>query len=133
LATPKGIRIDIDADGQEAWVGMSEEDLLTVLSNLIENAIQYSDPGKPITIGIRTDNGRCEISVSDAGCGIAQSALPYIFDRFYRGDASRARATGGVGLGLSIVKALMVRAHGTISVKSELGKGATFSVVIPTL
>ena len=133
LAISKGIQIDIEGDRQEAWVAMSEEDLLTVLSNLVENAIHYSDSGKPIMIGVRADNGRCEISVRDAGCGIAHSALPYIFDRFYRGDASRARATGGVGLGLSIAKALVVRANGTISVQSEPGKGSRFSIVIPSL
>lgn len=133
LAISKNIRIAVDNESREVWVSMSEEDLLTILSNLIENAIQYSDPGKPITIRVRAESGLCEISVSDAGCGIAQSALPYIFDRFYRGDASRARATGGVGLGLSIAKALVGRAHGAIYVQSELGKGSTFAISLPML
>ncbi len=133
LATSKNIQIDVDADIQEIWVGMPGDDLLTVLANLIENAIQYSDPGSRIEIGLRANSRQCEISVSDEGCGIAPSAKPHIFDRFYRGDASRARATGGVGLGLSIAKALIVRAHGSISVESEAGKGSTFSVALPTL
>ena len=131
LAIPKRIQIDIEATQREVWVGISGNDLLTILSNLVENAIQYSDLGKHILIGVGSDSGRCEISVSDAGCGIAPSALPYIFDRFYRGDASRARATGGFGLGLSIAKALVLRANGTISVQSEQGGGSTFSIVLP--
>ena len=133
LATQKNIQIEINADRQEAWVRMSEEDLLTVLSNLVENAILYSDPGKRVIIRIRTDSGLCNLSVSDEGCGITQSALPHIFDRFYRGDASRSRATGGVGLGLSIAKALVLRVNGTISVQSEQGKGSVFSIVLPGL
>jgi signal transduction histidine kinase len=104
-----------------------------VLSNLVENAILYSDPGKRVIIRIRTDSGLCNLSVSDEGCGITQSALPHIFKRFYRGDASRSRATGGVGLGLSIAKALVLRVNGTISVQSEQGKGSVFSIVLPGL
>lgn len=128
----RNIRVEIDADRQEAWVGMSEEDLLTVLSNLVENAILYSDRGKQVTIGIRTDSGCCSISVGDEGCGIAPAALQYIFDRFYRGDASRSRATGGVGLGLSIAKALVHRANESISVQSEPGEGSLFTILLPS-
>ena len=133
LAIQKDIRVEIDADRQEAWVRMSEEDLLTVLSNIVENAILYSDPGKDVMIGIWRASGLCNVSVSDQGCGVTQSALPYIFDRFYRGDASRSRATGGVGLGLSIAKALILRANGTISVQSEQGKGSVFTITLPGL
>jgi signal transduction histidine kinase len=74
----------------------------------------------------------CNLTVNDEGCGIPPSSLPHIFERFYRGDASRSRATGGVGLGLSIAKALTLRANGTISARSELGKGSTFTVVLPS-
>ena len=110
---------------------MSAEDLLTVLSNLVENAIQYSDVGTHVVIGIRASDGRCHITVSDQGCGIAASALPHIFDRFYRGDASRSRATGGFGLGLSITRALVLRANGAISVQSEPGSGTSFTITLP--
>lgn len=128
LSLQRGIGVEVDADGQEAWVRVPAEDLLTVLSNLVENAIQYSDSGTRVVIGIRAAKGLCHISVSDQGCGIAPSALPHIFDRFYRGDASRARATGGFGLGLSIARALIVRANGTISVTSEQGTGTVFTI-----
>lgn len=133
LAVQKNIQIRIDADRQDAWVRMPEEDLLAALSNLVENAILYSDPGKRVTIAIRKDSGQCRLSVSDEGCGITQSALPHIFERFYRIDASRTRATGGVGLGLSIAKALISRAKGTISVHSEPGIGSVFTIVLPAI
>jgi signal transduction histidine kinase len=131
VATQRDIQIEIEADQQEVWVRMSEEDLLSVLSNLVENAVLYSDHGMRVTIAIRTDSNKCSVSVSDEGCGITQSALPHIFERFYRGDASRSRATGGVGLGLSITKALTLRANGTVSVHSEQGKGSVFTIVLP--
>ena len=131
LSLQKGIRLEVDADRQDAWVRMSAEDMLTVLTNLVENAIQYSDAGTRVVIGIRAANGLCHISVSDQGCGISPSALAYIFDRFYRGDASRSRATGGFGLGLSIAKALVLRANGTISVTSEQGNGTVFTITLP--
>ncbi len=130
LAVERNIRVEMDSDRKEAWVWMPEEDLLTVLSNLVENAILYSDRGKPVSITVRTGTDGCQISVSDQGCGVSQSALPHIFDRFYRCDSSRARATGGIGLGLSITKALVVRAGGTISVRSEQGKGSVFTVIL---
>lgn len=131
IAAQKDIQIEIDAERHDAWVRISEEDLLTVLSNLIENSIQYSYPGKRVTVKIRAGGGDCSVSVSDEGRGISATDLPHIFDRFYRGDVSRSRATGGVGLGLSIAKALILRANGTIDVRSELGKGTTFTIVLP--
>ncbi len=133
LAVERNIQLEIDSDRNEAWVRMPEEDLLTVLSNLVENAILYSDRGKTVSIAVRSGTTGCQIMVRDQGCGVSQSALPHIFDRFYRCDSSRARATGGVGLGLSIAKALVVRAGGTISVQSEHGKGSVFSVVLAGL
>jgi signal transduction histidine kinase len=133
MAARKNIEIQIDAEQHDTWVRISEDDLLTVLSNLVENSIQYSDSGKLITIAIRADSGQCSLSVSDQGCGISSTALPHIFERFYRGDVSRSRATGGVGLGLSIVKALIQRANGTISVRSEQGKGSAFTIVLPSI
>lgn len=133
LAVERNIRVEMDSDLKEAWVRMPEEDLLTVLSNLVENAILYSDRGKTVSITVRAGTDGCQISVSDQGCGVSQSALPHIFERFYRCDSSRARATGGIGLGLSIAKALVVRARGSISVQSEQGKGSAFAVVLPNL
>lgn len=132
MAQQKQIRIEVDADQEEVWVRMSDEDLLTVMSNLVENAILYSDPGKRVGIAIRKHGGECRVSVTDEGCGIGPSVLPHLFERFYRGDASRSRATGGVGLGLSIVRALLLRANGSISVHSEPDKGSVFTVVLPT-
>ncbi|HEV2646816.1 MAG TPA: ATP-binding protein [Acidobacteriaceae bacterium] len=133
LAAARHVRVHTSAEPQETWARISEEDLSTTLTNLLENAILYSDPGKQVTIAIRTCKGHCEIIVQDQGCGIAPTALPYIFDRFYRSDASRTRSTGGVGLGLSIAKALITRANGTLSVESEQGKGSAFRIAIPTV
>ncbi len=133
LAVERDIRVEMDFDRKEAWVRMPEEDLLTVLSNLVENAILYSDRGKTVSITVRTCIDGCHISVTDQGCGVSRSALPHIFDRFYRCDSSRARATGGVGLGLSITKALVVRAGGTISVQSEQGRGSVFSIILASV
>ncbi len=133
IATRKEIQMEITSDHGELWIAMPEEDFVTILSNLVENAIVYSDFGTRIHIAIRRNCDRCEIAVRDEGCGIQESALPFIFDRFYRGDASRARLTGGVGLGLSIVKALVTKANGTIGVQSEYGRGTTFEIILPCL
>ena len=133
LAGQKRITLVVQSAEHAIWVAMSEENLFTVLSNLVENAVAYSDSGKQITISIRTANGSCLLDVKDEGCGIRRAALPYIFDRFYRADDSRTRATGGAGLGLSIVKALVVQANGVISVQSEVGKGTMFSIFLPRL
>ncbi len=95
LAGQKTISIVIHAAEKAVWVARSEENLFTVLSNLVENAVLYSGEGKQITIWIRTANGLCLLEVRDEGCGIRPAALPYIFDRFYR-RTSRERVPRAV-------------------------------------
>lgn len=131
VAGQKRISLIIEGVDCATWVAMSDENLFAVLVNLIENAILYSDDDKKITVRIRTADQFCFLDVIDEGCGISPGALPYVFDRFYRADASRTRATGGAGLGLSIVKALVLQVNGTVSIDSEVGKGTVISVVIP--
>jgi two-component system sensor histidine kinase BaeS len=79
----------------------------------------------------RVSNGDIEITISDTGEGISPGDLPHVFDRFYRVDKSRARSTGGSGLGLTIAKRLIEAHGGKITVQSELGKGSRFSFTLP--
>jgi two-component system, OmpR family, sensor histidine kinase BaeS len=102
-----------------------------VFSNLVANALRYTGPGGEVVLAARALPGAVEIAVRDTGQGIPADDLPYIFDRFWRGDPARNRGTGGSGLGLAIARQL-VRAHkGTIDVKSALGEGTCFTVTLP--
>jgi two-component system phosphate regulon sensor histidine kinase PhoR len=102
------------------------------LVNLLDNAVKFNRPGGEARIeaGIAAD-GRVFISVSDTGSGMPSEDLPRIFERFYRVDKARSREVGGTGLGLSIVKHVVERMEGTIKVESRLGKGSTFTIVLP--
>jgi two-component system, OmpR family, phosphate regulon sensor histidine kinase PhoR len=102
-----------------------------VLENLLTNAIRYSDEGGRITIEIEAKGEILEISVEDTGIGIPEEALRRIFERFYRVDASRSRAIGSTGLGLSIVRHLVQAMGGTIRVESRLGEGSRFTFTLP--
>jgi signal transduction histidine kinase len=116
---------------QPSAVPLSSEDCKLVLSNLLMNAIQHSPPGAQIELRASAQSGVVEIVVHDHGDGIDPAALPHVFDRFYRGDPSRTRATGGAGLGLAICKAAVERAGGTITLASEPGRGTTATVRLP--
>jgi signal transduction histidine kinase len=105
--------------------------ILQVLRNLLDNAIQHTPRGGTIAVEARVSNGDIEITVSDTGEGISPRDLPHVFDRFYRVDKSRARSTGGSGLGLTIAKRLIEAHGGKITVQSELGKGSRFSFTLP--
>ncbi len=98
---------------------------------LCDNAMKYTPEGGSITIGLRTQGEEHHISVTDTGVGIAPEELPYIFQRFYRADSSRARATGGSGLGLSIAAWIAARHGGRIDVTSTPGEGSCFTLVLP--
>lgn len=107
------------------------DQLIRLFLNLLDNAIKYTDAGGRVTVSARRLNGKAEVEVADTGKGIAGQDVERIFDRFYRGEVSRARATGGYGLGLSIAYEI-VRAHGgNIGVESEEGRGSTFTLTLP--
>ena len=122
------LRIEIaDAVGLKA-----DQSLLTeLILNLVENAIKYGKSHGQICVTASTLGGWVEIRISDDGIGMAKEVLPFIFDRFYRVDTARDRT--GTGLGLSIVKWIVQVHHGSIRAESELGKGTTFVIVLPTV
>ncbi len=101
------------------------------LSNLLDNAIKYNTTGGKILVGIEKKSGTVNITVTDTGIGIPEADLNRIFERFYRVDKSRSRELGGSGLGLSIAKHIVERHNGRIEVRSRLGAGSTFSIILP--
>ncbi len=98
---------------------------------LVDNAVKYTDPGGHITLATARGGGKATVSVTDDGIGIKAEAVPHIFDRFYRADASRARATGGAGLGLSIAHWIASRHDGHMEVLSREGIGTRITLVLP--
>ncbi len=103
-----------------------------VVGNLLENAILHSPEGGVVTISARAPyTETLRLAVADQGRGIEPEVLPHIFDRFYRVDPSRARATGGSGLGLTIAKQLVEAHLGAIGVESKVGNGSCFYVELP--
>lgn len=107
------------------------EFLRRMVTNLASNALRYTDEGGTIVIWSEVEGRNLAIKVSDTGIGIPPESIDHVFDRFYRVDKARARAAGGAGLGLSIVKAVVESHKGNITVTSELGRGSTFKVTIP--
>lgn len=107
------------------------EALTQVLDNLLDNAIHYTPEGGRIEVHFAQDDGRGVLQVRDTGMGIPAADLDRIFERFYRVDRARSQAAGSTGLGLSIVKNLVLRMGGQVSVESELGRGSTFTVRLP--
>jgi two-component system sensor histidine kinase SenX3 len=125
LSTQAGLRVR----GNEAQ-------LATAVANLIDNAIAYSGSGTRVAVSARAgtdDDARptVDIAVTDQGIGIAEAERDRIFERFYRVDPARSRATGGTGLGLAIVKNIVTNHLGTISVWSAIGSGSTFTIRLP--
>jgi signal transduction histidine kinase len=102
-----------------------------VVRNLLENAVTHTPPGGAVTVVLEPDNDHVRLSVADTGGGIPPEHLPFIFERFYRADASRARATGGAGIGLAIVKQLTEAHGGEVSAENVPGAGARFNVTLP--
>ncbi|HEU5270659.1 MAG TPA: ATP-binding protein, partial [Jatrophihabitans sp.] len=114
----------------------NETQLTTALGNLIDNAIAYSPPHTRVSVTSRAETdpdgtGWVAISVTDQGIGIAEADLDRVFERFYRVDPARSRATGGTGLGLAIVKHIATNHGGTVSVWSGGGAGSTFTIRLP--
>ena len=108
-----------------------EDDLYQVVFNLVENGIKYNMAGGRITVTLRRREDNAVLQVSDTGVGIPQDALEHIFERFYRVDKARSRATGGSGLGLAIVRTIVQRNRGEITVSSVMDQGTCFTVTFP--
>ena len=126
-----GVLLQLAGDSG-AWVKADPEDLVLIWSNLLENAIRHSARDGTVLVKIDTSaGGNAIITVKDHGCGIDPEHQQHIFERFYRGDESRARDTGGVGLGLAMVKTLVECYRGTVCVDSARGEGAAFVVTLP--
>jgi len=125
--------ITLAAVGSRGLSVLGDEDLLvTALRNLLENAVAYSPEKTRVVITtMKTPEGHAELSVADQGIGIPERDLERIFERFYRVDPARSRATGGTGLGLAIVKHVMAAHNGKVTVRSVEGAGSTFTLYIP--
>ena len=102
-----------------------------VVSNLVANALQYTPEGGTLEIGIEHKGSMAEVWLRDTGAGIPEDKLPYIFDRFFRVDKSRSRATGGSGLGLAIVKKFVEAHGGQVRAESRQGQGTRISFTLP--
>lgn len=125
-------KIAVRTDAPSRLRVLGDETLLTTaLANLVSNAIAYSPPGSPVSISRRRRGENVEIAVTDRGIGIALEDQERVFERFFRGDKARSRATGGSGLGLAIVKHVAANHNGTIGVWSKPGTGSTFTLSIP--
>ncbi|HUW44397.1 MAG TPA: ATP-binding protein [Dehalococcoidia bacterium] len=129
--TAKEISLSLDLPDNLPLVNIDWQRVNQVLHNLLENAVAHTGKGGTINVAATTQGDWVEVCVSDTGEGIPAEDLPNIFERFYRVDKSRARVTGGSGLGLTIAKRLVEAHGGTITVQSKLGKGSRFSLTLP--
>jgi two-component system, OmpR family, sensor histidine kinase SenX3 len=135
-ATAKGIELSFTGTRGLKVYG-SESQLMTALANLVENAVAYSrdavpdTPAPKVTITASADDDVVMVSVTDEGIGIEPKDLDRIFERFYRADKARSRATGGTGLGLAIVKHIATNHGGQVAVRSRVGEGSTFTLRLP--
>ena len=134
-------RVEVTADADERTMTTDQESgllvdgdktlLVTALSNLLTNAVAYSPAGSPVSISRRLVDDMVEIAVTDRGIGIAEEEQQRVFERFYRVDKARSRATGGTGLGLAIVKHAAANHGGEVRLWSMPGTGSTFTLCIP--
>ncbi len=134
-ADEAGIDLHIESNGDDAMVLGDKRQLVSAVSNLIDNAVKFSfredSERSPVFVGASVDGDWVNVSVRDEGIGIAEPHLDRIFERFYRVDRARSRATGGTGLGLSIVRHVALNHRGEIGVSSEEGRGSTFTLRLP--
>ncbi len=132
LAAARGVEVQLAGAGSTE-VHADAEDLELVWVNLLENAIQHSPPGSVVRLQLERMADHISVNVQDRGTGIAPEDLPYIFERFRRGDRSRSRETGGFGLGLAIAKAIVEAYGGTIQATSTLHEGTRVWVRLPLI
>ena len=123
--------IEVDAKAEDAHVMIDPDHFTNALLNLLDNAIKYSEAEPQIVISTRNMDDGLTISVKDHGMGMSKEVQQKIFDKFYRKSSGNIHNIKGFGLGLSYVKAIVEAIGGSISVKSEAGKGSTFNIFLP--
>lgn len=126
-----GVHLDVEL-AKEAEVLGDKQQLGIMVRNLIDNAIRYTPDDGKVEVRLEHTDERVEVTVTDTGAGIPQDAQARIFERFYRVDQARTRERGGTGLGLAIVKHAAELHRGAVTVESELGRGSTFTVSLPS-
>ena len=132
-ATRKGLVLESDLSavrGQDVFAAADVTDVAIALDNLIDNAVAYTESGT-IRVRVKANDAHVTVRVSDTGPGIAEEHLPRLFERFYRVDRARSRESGGTGLGLALVKHVVERSGGSVTVASTVGEGTTFTVMLP--
>lgn len=130
-AAPKGIVLTGQVAPGVDPVWMAPDKVQRVLTNLVGNALRHTPSQGQVTLEARLANGHVQVDIQDTGEGISPADLPYVFDRFYRGESSRSRATGGAGLGLAIAKGLVEAHGGCIWAESQPGRGTRVSFTLP--
>jgi two-component system phosphate regulon sensor histidine kinase PhoR len=133
LARDREVEVNVSASSEPIDVLGDRDELLRVFENLIENALKYAASGKRVDVALSADaaRGEASIAIRDYGPGIAPEHLPRLTERFYRVDVADSRAQGGTGLGLALVKHILNRHGGRLTIESALGQGATFTAVLP--
>lgn len=129
-AEQRQIDVRIDCD-ESIWAQINSPLTEQAVTNLLDNAIKYSEPGSEVTLAAARNDAETVIAVSDRGCGIDAEHLPRLFERFYRVDKARSRKLGGTGLGLAIVKHIVQAHRGQITVESTPGVGSVFRIHVP--
>lgn len=129
-AEMRKIEIRVEQPSDDLTVLGDRRQLISAASNLLDNAIKYSDEGSMVDIGLAAAEGWIQLTVADRGVGIPESDIERVFERFYRVDPARSRTTGGTGLGLSIVRHVVLNHDGEITVDSREGEGSLFTLTI---
>jgi two-component system sensor histidine kinase SenX3 len=131
LARARAITLEVGGVTDDLAVACDPGQVVGAITNLLDNAVKYSDDGGAVDVWCEVRDGRLAVAVRDAGIGIPSRDLERIFERFYRVDKARSRATGGTGLGLAIVRHVAQAHGGEVTVESIEGEGSTFRLVLP--
>jgi two-component system sensor histidine kinase SenX3 len=132
-AEQAGITIQIAGSSTALSVRGDRRQLLSAISNLLDNAVKYSDQGSTVDVFPTAAGSEVLVAIVDRGIGIPVRDIERVFERFYRVDQARSRQTGGTGLGLAIVRHVVVNHRGTVDVESRLGEGSRFTLRLPAL
>jgi two-component system sensor histidine kinase SenX3 len=133
IASRQGVSIHFDSKTAQRTINGDYFQLVSAVSNLVDNAVKYSNEGGEVFVTTSSDDENVELTVQDKGIGIPMASLERIFERFYRVDRARSRGTGGTGLGLAIVRHVVTNHGGEVNVRSREGEGSTFLLRFPRI